>query len=88
MYFIISACLIGDFHWVSSHDGVSCQVTSALILLLAGTTAVQNLTLTAILGEARQKTRVVAASIADPYVLLHLSDGTAALLKADLTDGK
>eukprot|EP00884_Botryococcus_braunii_P001192 jgi/Botrbrau1/11073/Bobra.0302s0015.1 len=63
------------------------QVTSALIVLLAGASEVQKLTLAEVLGEARPKTRVVAASASDPYLFLHLSDGTAVLMQADETNG-
>lgn len=62
-------------------------MTSALIVLLAGQSEVQKLTLAEVLGEMRPKTRVVAAAAADPYLFLHLSDGTAVLLRADPESG-
>ena len=62
------------------------QVCLTRLLLLSGSTIVQELHLKD-LGSHQTGTTIVAASVADPFLLLHLSNGVAVLLKADASEG-
>ncbi len=64
---------------------VRLQVCPRGVFLLSGTTRVQELPLKDLVGLTN--TSITGASIADPFVLLHLSSGNAALLQADEDDG-
>ena len=76
----------------ASGPAVSCecacvhvQVCPRGVFLLSGTTRVQELQLKDLVGLT--STSIVGASVADPFVLLHLSSGNAALLQADQDKG-
>ena len=58
--------------------------------MLAGLEEVQDLPIQDILPsmEWRPQVAITAAHIADPYVLLHFSDGSAVLLSGDEEEGK
>ena len=66
--------------------GWGVQVLAKGLLLLSGTTLVQELLLKDLVGMGN--TSIVAASVADPYVLLHLSSGNAILLRASQEEGE
>ncbi len=65
--------------------GCGGQVLAKGLLLLAGTARVQELLLRDLVGLGN--TSIVGASVADPYVLLHLSSGNAVLLQANQEEG-
>lgn len=72
--------------WLScSPVSVHVQVCPRGLFLLSGTNRVQELQLKDLVGLTN--TSIVAASIANPYVLLHLSSGNAVLLQADQDEG-
>lgn len=56
------------------------------MVLLSGSTKVQDVPLKDLIGIS--STTIVAASIADPYLLLHLSSGNALLLYVDASHGE
>jgi hypothetical protein len=56
------------------------------VLVLSGSTRVQRLLLADLISGGESAT-IAAASTADPYLLLHLSNGTAVLLLADPSEG-
>ncbi|CAL8463354.1 g2888 [Coccomyxa elongata] len=62
------------------------QVNAHGVVLLSGSTMVQDVPLKDLIGLS--STTIVAASIADPYLLLHLSSGNALLLYVDATHGQ
>ena len=61
------------------------QVHAHGVVLLSGSTRVQDLPLQDLIGLS--STSIVAACVADPYLLLHLSSGNALLLYADASHG-
>ncbi len=66
------------------------QVYPTGVKVLAGLEEVQDLPIQDILPSMRWRPQVViaAACIADPYLLLHFSDGSAVLLSGDEEEGK
>ena len=64
------------------------QVYSAGLTVLAGTSRVQDFGLPQLAGSsAARGLRIVVARISDPFVALHLSDGSVVLLSADPENG-
>lgn len=65
------------------------QVYATGVKVLAGSEEVQELPIQDILPsmEWRPSVVIAAACIADPYVLLHFSDGSAVLLSGDADEG-
>lgn len=65
------------------------QVYATGVKVLAGSEEVQELPIQDILPSMEWRPNVViaAACIADPYVLLHFSDGSAVLLSGDDDEG-
>lgn len=78
-----------------------CQVHTGGVVLLAGTTKLQEMLLDDLAAPASHAERaglaasitdpslqqVAAASIADPFLLLHLTNGSAILLRANADEG-
>lgn len=71
------------------HAGFPMQVYPAGVKVLAGLEEVQDLPIQDILPSMEWRPQVViaAACIADPYLLLHFSDGSAVLLSGDEEEG-
>lgn len=71
------------------HFPAILQVYATGVKVLAGSEEVQELPIQDILPSMEWRPNVViaAACIADPYVLLHFSDGSAVLLSGDSDEG-
>lgn len=63
----------------------SLQVCPGGVTLLSGSSRVQQVSLKDLGLQGRAT--IVAASVADPHLLMHMSDGRAILLAADPSEG-